>query len=238
MRLTRGQLLPCVLVCLLPLTDSLGAEQIPIAGEGGSVSGTVTTDEGPPPFSATGVRVMMVPAEAPAGAPARAAVPVTPGWLFQFPSVAGAVYVRMTGLPDEWRLAAVRLGGQDVTDTAFVPSGSAAGGLQIVVTRETATLAGDVVDAHGAPAAGTFVLLFAEDERRWGAASRFVTSVRADGEGNFAVRGLPPASYLASVAESAPEGWDRRDALQNLKASAVKLTLPVGVTTVSLRIEH
>jgi hypothetical protein len=178
----------------------------------------------------------MIPAEAPAAAPARAAAPVTPGWVFQFPSPAAAVYFRMTGLPDEWRLAAVRFGGQDFTDTASVPSGSA--GVQIVVTRETATLTGDVVDAHGAPAGGAFVLLFAEDERRWGAASRFVTSVRADSEGNFAVRGLPPASYLASVAESAPEGWDRRDALQNLKTSAVKLTMPVGVTTVSLRIDH
>jgi hypothetical protein len=180
----------------------------------------------------------MIPAEAPVGALARAEVPVTPGWLFQSPSVAGAVYFRMTGLPAEWRLAAVRLGGQDFTDTAFVPSGSSAGTVQIVVTRETATLAGDVVDAHGAPAGGTFVLLFAEDERRWGVASRFVTSVQADGEGNFAVRGLPPASYLASVAESVAEGWDRLAALQKLKASAVKLTLPVGITTVSLRIEH
>jgi hypothetical protein len=155
------------------------------------------------------------------------------------PSIAGGVYFRTTGLPDEWRLAAVQLGGRDLTDTPFVPSsGLPAGPLQIVLTRETATLAGDVVDAHGAPSPGTYVLLFAEDERRWEAPSRFVTSVRADSEGNFVVRGLPPASYFASLAESAAEGWDRRDGLQILKPSAIKLTLPVGVTTVSLRIEH
>jgi hypothetical protein len=231
--LNRRQLLPCILICLWQLPGSVAARQIPT----GSVSGTVTTDEGsPPPFSAAVVRVVTIPAQAPAKMSARAEVPVTSGWLFQFPSIAEAVYFRLTGLPDEWRLAAVRVGGQDFTDTAFVPSGS--GGVQIVVTRESATLAGDVVDPHGAPAPGTFVLLFAEDGRRWGPASRFVTSVRADGEGNFAVRGLPPATYLASVAEAAPEGWDRPDALQNLKASAVKLTLPVGVTTISLRIEH
>jgi hypothetical protein len=224
----------------LPLRVVVDGSQLSVDGNGVSVTGLVTTDESvPPQFSPATVRITMIPANVGSENAAASAVPVASDWSFQSSRIAGGVYVRVTGLPDEWRVGAVKASGRDVTDVPFEPpAGSPAGVLEVVLTRDSATLAGDVVDAHGAPAPGTFVLLFAEDARRWGAASRFVTSAQADGEGNFVVRGLPPGSYLATLTESLKDGWDRPESLQILRPSAMKLALPAGVTPISLRIEH
>ena len=202
--------------------------------------GTVTTDEGThPPFPPFAIRIAAIPVgDNASGSPA--SEPVATNWTFRFSAVTVPHLIRVTGLPGEWRLKSVRLSGRDLTDTPFEPSGGPETiGLEILLTRSSATVSGDVVDAHGAPAPDTTVVVFPADRAKWGIASRYIKSVRSDGEANFTVNGLPPETYLLVAKEFVADGSDVDAAfLERASAAATRLTLFVGATSgVSLKVE-
>ena len=197
-----------------------------------SVRGTITTDDGTaPPFPPARIRVTPVPADdtnvlPPWGTPTAQ----TPGsdWSFRFTNIDGPYLFRPTGLPDDWMLQSVRLNGRDVTDAPLdIPKGgSETSGVQIVITRRTATLAGKVVTPAGDPLADSTVIVFAADDRRWGIGTRFVKSTRPDIAGHFSVGGLPPGNYLAIAKDFVADGqWEDPDYLRSLASDASTLTL-------------
>jgi hypothetical protein len=132
------------------------------------------------------------------------------------------------------------LEGRDVTDVPVaIPKRQEGSGLEIVITEASASLSGNVVDAHGAPSPGSAVIVFSSDPARWGVASRFVRSMHADADGNYAVRGLPPGTYFVTVREMLEGRLEDPSFLQSLSAAAGRFTLPVGATAgVALTMEH
>jgi protocatechuate 3,4-dioxygenase beta subunit len=124
----------------------------------------------------------------------------------------------------------VSLGGDDITDTpkAFNESG-AASGLRVVVTPQTGSVSGVVLDTNGRPKAGARVVLFSADARQWHVRSRGVATAEAGAAGHYAVRGLLPGRYMAAVVDRMADGaWEDPDVLGRLQLSAVAVTITAG----------
>ena len=116
-------------------------------------SGSVVTDEGtPPPFPPSGLRVLLEPGNGEVLSTVRVQ-PENPDWSFRLTSVGGPFRFRFSGLRDDWMLKTVVLNDKDITDADFdVPTGDKQfDGLQMVITRKTGHLSGDVLDKDGKP---------------------------------------------------------------------------------------
>jgi hypothetical protein len=82
------------------------------------------------------------------------------------------------------------------------------------------------------------VVLFLEDERQWGATSRFVKVAAVAGDGHFSVEGLLPGKYLVAAVDVLEDGgWNDPDVLRRLRAGAASVSLTESDTqTVSLKV--
>ncbi len=199
------------------------------------VIGSVTTDEGtPPPFVASRVRLMTIPTDPDRVLPRwgeSGGVTVRADWTFRATDLDGPQLFRVTGLPDDWMLAAVRIGQRDITDTPFaVPdSGADIKGVEIVLSRKIALLNGEV-GGQGSTAADATVIVFAEDSALWGPGSRFVRAVRPDDRGRFSIPALPPARYRVAAAEAVMDGqWEDPAFLQTLVRTSTAIELREGL---------
>ena len=130
-------------------------------------------------------------------------------------------------------LKSVRAGGRDVIDAPLLATpGRSVEGLQLVVGKGGATLAGEVADRTGQPSADAVVLVFAENRAQWGIGSRFVRVVRPeDRTARFSVSGLPPGVYRVIARDFVVEGqWEDADFLQSLLRDATRVELAEGST--------
>lgn len=162
-------------------------------------------------------------------------------WTFRFTNMAGQYLFRVEGLPPEWVLASVVLGGKTITDTplAFRAGDPDVAGLQIVLSRQGGRVEGQVVSSDGVPAPDSTVLVFASDPSRWTLASRFVRTVRPDNAGRFVVTGLPPAPYRVIARDFVPDGqWEDPEFLATLAPDALRVDVREGEpATVTLKLE-
>jgi hypothetical protein len=58
-----------------------------------------------------------------------------------------------------------------------------------------------VTNARGEPVHDYTVLLFAQDRERWIGTTRYIATARADQDGRFKIRSLPPGEYYAVALE-------------------------------------
>lgn len=146
---------------------------------------------------------------------------------FHINGLFGPRVVRLSGLPAGWALKSVWLGDTDITDTPTDFRGSnAPRHMRVVVTDKTGTLSGTVIDARKRPARAYRVIVFPEEERLWGPASRFVVAVGPGVDGRFAVRGLLPGKYFAAAVDRIDEDdWHDADVLRRLRAGAVAVSV-------------
>jgi hypothetical protein len=209
------------------------------------IAGSIVTDDRTvPTFPAARIGILPVATDAESLLPTWGeprTQPPRPDWTFRVVNMDGHYLVRVTGLPDDWMLKSVLLGGRDVTDTplAIARGGADVEGLQIVLSRKGATVSGDVVDSSGAPGADATVLLFAENRSLWGVASRFIRAVRPNDRGRFSIRGLPPAVYRAIASDAVIEGqWEDPEFLQSLMKGAARVELADGAAeTITLKMD-
>ena len=199
------------------------------------VSGVIVTDDGaPPPGPAARLAIDPIAADpalvlAPWGAPR--AQPPAPDWKFRISGLDGGYLFRMNGLPDGWMLKSVMLGDRDLIDQPLAMARGQADldGLRIVVTKKGAKVTGEVVDAAGAPAPDTTVVVFAENSALWGVASRFIRAVRPDAEGRFSAGNLPPGIYRAVARDVVIDGqWEDSAFLQALVKDATRVEIAEG----------
>jgi hypothetical protein len=210
-----------------------------------ALSGTMVSDDGTPlPFAVSQVRVQPVPTDPEAlfatwDAPREIAVGRDA--TFRFADISGSYLFRLVGLPEDWTLTGVALGGRNFVDTPLElqPGVTETKGLQIVVSKTAAKVTGDVLTRDRAPAPDSTVIIFAQERGRWTVASRFVRATRPDHTGRFTVAGLPPGIYRAAAREFVPEGqWEDPDFLQGLLASAIRFELVEGSSeTITLVVE-
>jgi hypothetical protein len=196
---------------------------------GSTVTGTVVGEDGtPPPFSASGHRLLLVAPGVADVLPTVRLPAINNDWTFSLTNVGGPFLFRIEGLPADWMLESVKLNDIDITDKPWdVPTGGQnIGGLRLVLTRKIGMISGSVADVDGKPAVDATVVIFAEDRALWITGSRFVRSARPDSDGKFSVVGLPAGTYLAAASDSVVDGqWENSDFLESIKVEAVRLTL-------------
>src|SRR5688572_18141396 len=146
---------------------------------------------------------------------------------FQLAGVSGPTRIQVNGVPDGWMVKSVLLDGDDVTDSPFDLAGRTAA-LRVVMTDRVTSLSGTVQSDR--TRRDHNVIVFADDATKWTSPTRFVRAIRADNDGRFQVRGLPPGErYLVAALDYLEAGEERdRQLLERLRGRATSVTLGDG----------
>jgi protocatechuate 3,4-dioxygenase beta subunit len=166
------------------------------------------------------------------GVPSRPARPAADG-TFTLSNLFGQGLIRVTGLPQDWTLQSVVIGGVDVTDTPLeFRAAEEIRGAQITVTNRITEVSGTVSGGDGKPVRDYTVVVFPDDETKWTAPSRHIRSARPDQTGVFRVRALPPNSRYLAVAVDYLEEGEANDPefLAAAKDSGTRVALADGET--------
>lgn len=161
---------------------------------------------------------------------------------FELRGLAGGRIIRIVNVPNGWMLKAVRLNGQDITDTgAEFKAGEAVTGLEIVLTSALTNVSGTVKGGTGESVKDFTVVVFTDDEAKWAVPqSRWVSGARPDQEGRFQFRNLPAGRYHAVAVEYIEQGsWGDPELLRRLKEMATSFSLDEGETkTLDLKLSR
>jgi hypothetical protein len=162
---------------------------------------------------------------------------VNDDWTVEGAGLSGRMIIR-GGSPGGWHLKSVTVDGQDVTDSGilFTP-GQVVEGLEILLTKELASLIGTVQGSKGETLTDFVVVAFADDRAKWGHMTRFVRTGRPDQAGKFVIEGLPAASYQVVALEYLEPGEEQDpETLERLSGLGTPVTVKEGEQkTVSLR---
>jgi protocatechuate 3,4-dioxygenase beta subunit len=167
---------------------------------GATVSGRVVIDGGELPAAAA--RRLTVVLTYPGGEPreprivgASTRATVAEDFTFTLNHVFNRHFVGLTGLPDGWIVGSVMFKGEDITARyVALPTAREPDALRITITDRTAELHVRVVDAGGAAAAGTAVVLPADPAMRLGGARLYGRRRLPSGAVDFGY--FPPGDYL------------------------------------------
>jgi hypothetical protein len=110
-----------------------------------------------------------------------------------------------------WFIKSVTIDGENVIDTPFDLSTAKDDiRIEIVMTDKQTTISGTVRNARGEQVIDYTVVVFPERLKEGAIGARYTRSVRADQQGRFQARGLPPGDYLAVAVDSLEQGrqWD------------------------------
>jgi hypothetical protein len=151
-------------------------------------------------------------------------------WTFELNGLRGQGFIRAGSPTEDWQMRRVRRGGVDVTDTPLDFS-SDIDDIEIQLTKRVTTVSGSVSTDRNALALDATVIVFADDDTKWGAHSRFIESARPDQHGQFRIRGLPPGKYVAVAVEYLEPGDERDpDLLADWRRHGTTLSLSEGET--------
>lgn len=148
---------------------------------------------------------------------------------FLLRGLTGPQLIRPDGMPSGWALRSVVMDGVDITDVPHdFKSGVDVTEVVVTLTDQMSQLSGGVRDARGQPVADYVLVVFPENERFWGTGSRHVVMARPDQNGNFSIKGLPAARYLAAAVASLDSGQDPLTLFAQLKPKAQSFVLAEG----------
>lgn len=168
---------------LVEVTDSDLDDVILPAGESVEVKGTILGGK------ALRANIDLVPA---GGAPEHASIPSAQpdaGGGFQFHRVFPDAYqVAVTGLGENFYVKSVTFSGRDITNQDLDLTSGAGGTLEITLSADGGEIAGTVRGADGKALPGALVQI-------WPAGGDSARSLKADENGAFRFRNLPPADY-------------------------------------------
>ena len=141
---------------------------------------------------------------------------------------------RGPGVMTNWRLRAVYVHGQDVTDTGVdLRPDAALEDVEIAMTTTMQSISG-TVSTDGAPVPNAPIVIFSVDRDRWVLpATRYVARAATGNDGAFKILSLPPGSYFAvaaapsSQATPAPD-WNDPDVLDAASRAAVRFSISEG----------
>jgi len=229
-------------VGILPI--NVGSEDVTgvtiVTTRGASVEGTVFFEGGAARPRLDALRIAARPLRATAqplaGRASQSAVAANGS--FSLSSLVGALSFRVDGLPQQWVVKSVDVGGTDVTDGAVEFKGTEQiTGARITLSDKVTELNGSAT-LGGAAAKDYSVIVFADDPARWVFPTRYVRSLRGSQQGTFTVRGLPPGGYLAVAVNYLEEGEGTDpEFLARLRSRASSVSLREGETkTVELRV--
>jgi hypothetical protein len=153
-------------------------------------------------------------------------------WSFELRGLRGRGFIHAGSPTGDWRIKRVRRAGVDVTDTPLDFS-SDIDNIEVQLTNRATTVSGTVSTDRNAVALDATVIVFADDDGKWGPYSRFIESARPDQHGQFKILGLPPGNYMAIAVEYLEPGDERDpDLLAGWRRHGTSLTLSEGETRV------
>jgi hypothetical protein len=143
-----------------------------------------------------------------------------------------AARVGVEGLPQNWAVKSILLDNEDVTDRPIETRDKQPKALRVVLTDRVTAVVGSIgsssfVDSGTSTQA--FVLVFADDEKRWTYPSRFIRTARSD-RGRFEVMGLPPNEEYRAVAVDYLEDGEEydQDFLKRIRQRATRFSVRDG----------
>ena len=200
-----------------------------VSSAGWSVSGRIVTEDGVPPDfppSRMSVRGSTLLQSAIQGA---GVAEVKDDWTFSVRVLLGPARL-VTAVANGWMVKAVRHRDRDITSTLLeLPSGEHLSDVEVVLTNRVTRVDGQLTDDRGAPLSTGTVIVFAENDEKWGDASAFVRTARPDQQGRYELRGLPAGDYLAVALEYVQNGmWNDPQFLESLRRDARRFSLGDG----------
>jgi hypothetical protein len=229
-----GPGLPDIEMVTMPLVvgnEDVGGLTL-VTSKGASITGNVVAAEGSvAKLSTSAIQIVAQGAQSLPGPLGNRPARVESDGSFELTGLSGQRLIRVNGLPQEWTLKAVTLNGTDVTDSALEFRGSAqSSGLQIVVTDKISDVNGKVTNAKGEVTRDYTVVVFPDDPAKWQYPSRFLKTARADQQGQFRIRALPPDDRYLAVAVDYLEDGEGGDPqfLDQIKSRATRFTLTDG----------
>jgi hypothetical protein len=146
---------------------------------------------------------------------------------FQLAGISGPSRVEVNGVPDDWMVKSVLLDGEDVIDAPFDLSGRTVT-MRVVMTDRVTSVSGTVQSDR--TRRDHNVIAFPDDPTKWTSPSRFVRTIRADADGRFQLRGLPPGErYFVAALDYLEAGEEQdRQLLDRLRSRASSVTLRDG----------
>ena len=146
---------------------------------------------------------------------------------FQLAGISGSTRLDVEGVPDGWAVKSVLVDGEDVTDEPFDLTNRTAT-LRVVMTDRLTSLSGTVQSTH--EIRDHIVVVFTDNESKLSFPSRFVRTTRANADGRFQIRGLPPGErYLAVALDYLEDGEEQnRQLLERFRSRATPVTLGDG----------
>jgi protocatechuate 3,4-dioxygenase beta subunit len=202
---------------------------------GWSVTGSVVTDAGASPaFSPERMRLATRAVDGDRSSREGGGSPdngrVKDDWTFTVGPTYGAAYLRVT-MPDGWAVQSIQdRSGRDISDDAIdLRTSEELAGVRVIVTDKVTTVSGQLSDDKSQPVSEGTVLVFSESAEKWSEESRFVKSARLDQQGQYEIKGLPAATYLAVALDYVEDGiWNDPEFLESLRRYGTKVTLAEG----------
>jgi hypothetical protein len=97
------------------------------------------------------------------------------------------------------------------------------------MTDRISELSGTVLDEKGKPATEQTLVLYPVDPKYWFYQSRRIRTSRADEDGRYSFRYLPPGDYrLATMTDPEPGSWFDKAVLTGLDATSVRVSIAEG----------
>ena len=209
-----------------------------IAGSSLTVSGRITLEGGRPlPFDATDLQLNTEQRTSTLGTHAAGFAKVSADGRFTIRSGAGALHLRILGVPPGWFVKSVQLNGADVTDAEFdlVPGGQQR--FDITLTNRVSRLAGTVTDRSARPVSNALVVVFPEERARWTNA-RAIRTTFSHQQGRYELDSLPMSRYRVVAVTSLPRNaWTDPEVLARLLPDSSPISLDdLGQGTLQLRV--
>ena len=139
-----------------------------------------------------------------------------------------AARVGVEGLPEDWALKSILLDNEDVTDRLFEVRDRQSKTLRVVLTDRVTAVVGSIASSSfiDSSSSQAFVLVFADDEKRWAYPSRFIRTARSD-RGRFEVTALPPNEEYRVVAVDYLEDGEEydQDFLKRMRQRATRFSV-------------
>jgi len=159
---------------------------------------------------------------------------------FEIAAMPGKNKINTLNLPPAWTVRAIRVNTIDVIDDGIeIRPGENITGVDVELTSRLTIITGAVTSTRGEPVKDYTVIVFAADNKRWMAASRYLRTARPDQDGRFKISALPPADYHIVAVEKLEPNVPPTDPdfLERMLPGAKSLSLGEGETkTVELRV--
>ncbi|MEO7275837.1 MAG: carboxypeptidase-like regulatory domain-containing protein [Vicinamibacterales bacterium] len=158
---------------------------------------------------------------------------------FETRAPVGRLTAHLVSPDGRWSLASVHYQGVDVTDGGFeVSPGKDLSGIEVELTSRKQEIAGVVTTAAGKPATSYTAIVFPQNRELWQGVSRNIAAGRADQEGRFRVRTLPPGDYYVVAVQHLEDGaWADPEFLDGVWQGAAQISVREGESkTVELRL--